>query len=97
MSEIPNCTTCGKLCTDRFNDPSIYFYEANPFCGRCYHSMVCVYCDPPVVLAKCEGHGIQKNPNNRFMRDKEFLDGMRFEVEGGAPKEARPLHVPTKR
>lgn len=77
----PNCIVCGGECTNRFHDLQVFYYESTTMCGKCYHSMICAYCDPPRVLAKCNGHSIEKNPSNRFMKDKEFVNGMRFEYE----------------
>lgn len=95
---VPVCVACQKPCTDRYNDPQTFYYESEPMCGKCYHSLICVYCDPPLVLSKCNGHSIGRNPNNRFMKDKEFIDGMRFEYESERhlPPGTRPRHVRSK-
>ena len=42
---------------------------------------LCRYCDPPVPHEKCPGHSIGPNKENRFMKDKEFVAGSRFELE----------------
>jgi hypothetical protein len=97
MSEdvVPNCIVCGNECSNRFRDKQVFYYEGTTMCGKCYHTMICSYCDKPTLLSKCDGHAITKNPNNRFMKDKEFVAGMRFEYESNRHLDVpgRPVHV----
>jgi hypothetical protein len=96
MDKVHICTLCKK---DIQKNKVPYFYESSVLCSKCYYSTMCVYCDPHVPLAKCNGHSFQRNPNNRFMKDKQFTDGIRFEYESERhlPPGSRPKHVPSKR
>ena len=75
-----------------------YFYESKILCAKCYYGTMCIYCNPHVPLADCNGHSFRKTPN-RFMKDKEFVDGIRFEYESDRHLKGigRPVHAPSKR
>jgi hypothetical protein len=87
------------LCNNRLKEGrGPYFYNSQIYCATCYHNTMCVYCNPHLPLAECNGHTIEKNPSNRFMKDKEFVAGMRFEYESDRhlPPGSRPRHVRSK-
>jgi hypothetical protein len=86
------CVLCSKTLREGHTP---YYYESKILCATCYFNTMCVYCNPHVPLVDCDGHAIQKNPSNRFMNDKEFVDGMRFEYESERhlpPGSVRPAH-----
>lgn len=71
----PDCkeVITGKLVAiERF---SVYY------CKPCASKRLCNLCDPPVLHENCPGHSFSKTGTNRFMQDKSFVDGARFELE----------------
>jgi hypothetical protein len=60
---------------------SIYAIESKTMCGHCYSELSCRYCDPPLLEDNCPGHNVSRTTENRFMADKEFVSGSRFELE----------------
>ena len=91
MTNRSLCSQCNKI------KNSIEF-RGKLFCYPCYDEIVCFFCDPPALLDECQGHSIKKNPSNRFMTNKEFTDGIRFEYESERhlPPGSRPAHVRRK-
>jgi hypothetical protein len=73
---INKCNKCG-------NDikGSSYSVSGEIFCGTCYNLSMCQYCDPPVLAVNCRGHRFSPTTTNRFMADKEFVEGTRMEIE----------------
>ena len=51
------------------------------YCKDCTGPAVCKYCDPPLLERDCPGHSISRNTENRFMANKEFVAGSRFEMD----------------
>lgn len=51
------------------------------YCKPCADKRICRLCDPPVPHEECTGHSFSKTNVNRFMQDKTFVDGARFELE----------------
>lgn len=96
MTNVYTCVVCN---TEIKVNRTPYFYQSKTLCAKCYYGTMCVYCNPHVPLAECNGHDISKNPINRFMKDKEFTDGIKFEYESERHLQpgARPTHAPSKR
>ena len=50
-------------------------------CPACYFDKYCSFCQGLVLKDDCLGHEVNLNKDNRFMKDKNFVKDVRFDVE----------------